>query len=210
MSNLQYAIWTLREFNLWRRSDEDMEQPDPREIGKAIDTAIEAMEELNEWRTLMSWGGTPEIINEFIKGQQSRIYAAQDAEEQRDRLEGELTETRGKIELSREWSAAIADITDDLRSKLAAVTEQRDEAREYADKLAQGLPDGMLPKDIEVLREANLGLATEVTAVTEQRDRLAEALERILSYQGRFCEEDPESIAAEALAALKGGSDERR
>ena len=41
------------------------------------------------------------------------------------------------------------------------------EALEYADKLAQGLPDGMLPKDIEVLR------AMELTAVTYQRDRLA-------------------------------------
>jgi hypothetical protein len=46
MSNLQHAIWTLREFNLWRRSDEDMDQPDPWEIGKAIDDAIEAMEKL--------------------------------------------------------------------------------------------------------------------------------------------------------------------
>jgi hypothetical protein len=63
-----------------------MDQPDPWEIGKAIDDAIEAMEELNEWRTLNGWGGTPEIINDFIKGQQSRIYAAQEAEEQRDRL----------------------------------------------------------------------------------------------------------------------------
>ena len=42
----------------------------------------------------------------------------------------------------------------------------------------------------------------ELTAVTEQRDRLAEALERILEYQGRFAEEDPESIATEALQSL--------
>jgi len=42
----------------------------------------------------------------------------------------------------------------------------------------------------------------ELTTVTEQRDRLAEALERILSYQGRFAEEDPESIANEALQSL--------
>jgi hypothetical protein len=86
MSNLQHAIWTLRDYNLWRRGNEDMDQPDPREIGQAIDYAIEAMEELNEWRTLNGWGGTPEIINDFIKEQQSRIYAAQKAEEQRDKL----------------------------------------------------------------------------------------------------------------------------
>jgi hypothetical protein len=45
-------------------------------------------------------------------------------------------------------------------------------------------------------------LETELTTVTEQRDRLAEALERILEYQGRFAEEDPESIAKEALQSL--------
>jgi hypothetical protein len=47
-------------------------------------------------------------------------------------------------------------------------------------------------------------LERELTTVTEQRDSLAEALERVLEYQGRFDEEDPESIAAEALAAVKG------
>ncbi len=44
----------------------------------------------------------------------------------------------------------------------------------------------------------------EVYELREQRDRLARALERVLEYQGRFAEEDPESIAAEALAAVKG------
>jgi hypothetical protein len=48
----------------------------------------------------------------------------------------------------------------------------------------------------------------EVYELREQRDRLAEALERVLEYQGRFDEEDPESIAAEALAAVEGGSDD--
>jgi chromosome segregation ATPase len=46
----------------------------------------DARGELAEWKTLQSWGGTPEIINDFIKGQQNRIHAAQHAEEQRDRL----------------------------------------------------------------------------------------------------------------------------
>jgi len=39
-------------------------------------------------------------------------------------------EAREKIEFSREWSAAIADIADDLRSELTAVTEQRDRLAE--------------------------------------------------------------------------------
>lgn len=35
-----------------------------------------------------------------------------------------------------------------------------------------------------------------------QRDMLIDALERIADYQGRFGEEDPESIATEALQFL--------
>ena len=34
----------LRQFNEWRRGDEDIPQPDPREIGEAIDAAIEMLE----------------------------------------------------------------------------------------------------------------------------------------------------------------------
>ena len=52
-----------------------------------------AREELAEWSILKGWGGTPEIINDFIKGQQTRIHYAQNIEEeltavteQRDRL----------------------------------------------------------------------------------------------------------------------------
>jgi hypothetical protein len=45
-------------------------------------------------------------------------------------LQRERDEARAKIELSRRWSAAIADIADNLRSELATVTEQRDRLAE--------------------------------------------------------------------------------
>jgi hypothetical protein len=38
------AIQVLRDFNLWRRGNEDMEQPDPREIGEAIDSVLVAIQ----------------------------------------------------------------------------------------------------------------------------------------------------------------------
>lgn len=111
---------------------------------------------------------------------------------------------------------------------------ERDEAREYADKLAEGLPDGMLPKDVEVLREANTGLAVELATVTEQRDkareiyqksytaelarvnhykqqrdRLAEALREIRKgiTEPTHHRRGTLEIANEALAAVKGGSE---
>lgn len=34
----------LRQFNAWRRGDEDLPQFDPREIGEAIDAAVEMIE----------------------------------------------------------------------------------------------------------------------------------------------------------------------
>jgi hypothetical protein len=40
MNHLQ----TLRDFNAWRRSDDAIEQPDPKTIGEAIDWAIRVCE----------------------------------------------------------------------------------------------------------------------------------------------------------------------
>jgi hypothetical protein len=88
------------------------------------------------------------------------------------------------------WKAGDLRIGSKVCADFARKLErERDEAREYADKLAEGLPDGMLPKDVEVLREANLGLATELATVTAQRDRLAEAL--------RYCREDSAELLGE-------------
>jgi hypothetical protein len=55
---------------------------------------------------------------------------------------------------------------------------------------------------LEMWKRCSQKAEQELVTVTEQRDRLAEALERILEYQGRFAEEDPESIAREALQSL--------
>lgn len=52
-------------------------------------------DEAREWQTMLSgWGGTPEIVHDFIKGQQMRIYAAQEAERERDEAREQLTAER--------------------------------------------------------------------------------------------------------------------
>ena len=40
------TITILRQFNEWRRCDEDIPQPDTREIGEAIDVAVEMIDRL--------------------------------------------------------------------------------------------------------------------------------------------------------------------
>ena len=43
----------LRQFNEWRRDDEDkFEQPDPRKISEALDAAVEMIESAEEERAL--------------------------------------------------------------------------------------------------------------------------------------------------------------
>jgi hypothetical protein len=133
---------------------------------------------------------TPETDAETWKAGDLRIGSkvcadfARKLERERDELK-RWTSVNGVIDLQRERDEAreVLKITQEAWVKAKAerveALRERDEAREYADRLAEGLPDGMLPKDVEVLREANLGLATELAAVTAQRDMLAEALRKV-------------------------------
>ena len=80
----------------------------------------------------------------------------------------------------------LSDIMDlnaqDIQTKL-------DEMTAYADSLAQGLP--CLPKDIEVLREANARLARENHEMLEQMFQTAVGL---LSTYGKFACMHPEEL----------------
>lgn len=84
----------------------------------------EAREQLTEWRTLTSWGGTPEIIDQFIRGQQTRIHAAQNAEEQRDRLAEALRNKVGMKSCGHQWDCVCAD--DMARAALATLDRKED------------------------------------------------------------------------------------
>jgi hypothetical protein len=87
----------------------------------------------------------------------------------------------------------------------SAYENMRDLAKELEVELAEAIESREFQLKLNV--ELNEREKQTHTELTEQRDKLAEALERILNYQGRFAEEDPQSIAFEALAAVKGGSD---
>lgn len=44
----EQAIQVLRDYNLWRRGNEEMEQPDPWRIGEAIDDVLMAIDDIKE------------------------------------------------------------------------------------------------------------------------------------------------------------------
>jgi len=82
--------------------------------------------------------------------------------------------------------------------RLDEAREQRDNCQLELEIVIERLKGNRHPDDNGMKYEGEI----DIKAITAQRDRLAEALEQILSYQGKFAEEDPESIATEALESL--------
>jgi hypothetical protein len=60
-------------------------------LSQAIARAEKAEAELADWSVLNLWGGTPEFVHEFVKGQQNRIHHCQD-------LEAELITERARLD----------------------------------------------------------------------------------------------------------------
>lgn len=83
-----------------------------------------------------------EYLNAKIKAERAREEVLIELEEYRS-----IAENIGAEKAVSEKEKAIREL---------------EEVREYADKLANGFPDGMLPKDVEVLRNANHDLAQEL------------------------------------------------
>jgi len=92
----------------------------------------------------------------------------------------ELATCLASEKITRNYMVELASETE---RELTAITEQRDEEWEIYQKLYS----------------AELARANHYK---KQHTKMVEALERILEYQGRFAEEDPQSIAREALQSL--------
>lgn len=75
---------------------------------------------------------------------------------------------------------------DRMRSKVLKhvqkLEEELVEANEYADKLVDGLPGDILPKDVEVLREANLYFATRNFELEKENTNLKESLDAMMVF----------------------------
>ena len=106
-----------------------------QKLAQALIERDEAREEIKEWKTLCLWGGTPEHIHGFIRGQQSRIQ----------HLECERDEARDNIEgWENKWRCAV---------DMAARAElERDDAWEDAKLLSERLTALELQSTAELAR----------------------------------------------------------
>jgi hypothetical protein len=143
-------------------------------LGVVTDQLAEAREKLSAWRILNGWGGTPEIIHDFIQGQQTRIHYAQ-------KIEDELTAVTAQRDRLAEACDQYSE--DEILCKLQEITAQRDEARGQRDDFKKELEIANLrlkgkrhPDDNGIMADGE----ADVKALTEQRDRLAKALWRRL------------------------------
>jgi molecular chaperone GrpE (heat shock protein) len=105
------AIQVLRDFNLWRRGNEEMEQPDQYTIGEAIDDVLMAIDNMEEEAKLhrgaiTGWQNKWECAVEMAaKAEAERDEERKEGEEQA-RLLGMGSEREAKLIAERDlWRA---------------------------------------------------------------------------------------------------------
>jgi predicted RNase H-like nuclease (RuvC/YqgF family) len=96
------AIQILRDYNLWRRGNEDMEQPDPREIGEAIDDVLMAIDNMEEEAKLhrgaiTGWQNKWECAVELAAKAQADLDKEREEGEEQARLLGKGSEREVRL-----------------------------------------------------------------------------------------------------------------
>ena len=105
------AIQVLRDYNLWRRGNEDMEQPDPHTIGEAIDDVLMAIGDMAEEAKLhrgaiTGWQNKWECAVELAAKAQADLDEERKEGEEQARLLGMGSEREAKLIAERDlWRA---------------------------------------------------------------------------------------------------------
>lgn len=97
------------------------------------------LDDAQEWKGMLSlWGSTPEIVHEFIKGQQARIHAVQDIERELEQAKqdakqheldclralGERNEAREEVKRIQHWATVNGTI--EMQREITELIKQRD------------------------------------------------------------------------------------
>jgi hypothetical protein len=119
----EQAIQVLRDYNLWRRGNDEMEQPDPWRIGEAIDDVLMAIDEMKQ---------EAELHRGAIKGWEDRWMGAV---ELADKAKVERDEAREDLKFRRDLFRLQEQQLNDVRREL---DEERKEGEEQARLLGMG------------------------------------------------------------------------
>jgi hypothetical protein len=121
------AIQVLREFNLWRRGNEDMDQSDPREIGEAIDDVLMAIGDMEK---------EAKLHRGAITGWQNKWECAVDmaakAKAERDEACSDLEFRRDLFKLQEQQLNSVRDERNKAQSESEYWKSEADRWREVA------------------------------------------------------------------------------
>ena len=120
------AIQVLRDYNLWRRGDDAMEQPDPREIGEAIDDVLMAIDNMEE---------ESRILRGAITGWQNKWECAVELAAQAQVERDEAQEQWRMSSVCRRMQSEL----EEARADLGHLKEQLDYTRKQRDKMVDDL-----------------------------------------------------------------------
>jgi hypothetical protein len=105
------AIQVLRDYNLWRRGNEEMEQPDPWHIGEAIDDVLMAIGDMEEEAKLhrgaiTGWQNKWECAVDMAAKAEADLDEERKEGEEQARLLGMGSEREAKLIAERDlWRA---------------------------------------------------------------------------------------------------------
>jgi len=121
------AIQVLRDFNLWRKGNEEMEQPDPHTIGEAIDDVLMAIENMEE---------EAKLHRGAITGWQNKWECAVDmaakAKAERDEACADLEFRRDLFKLQEQQLNSVRDERNKAQSECEYWKAEADRWREVA------------------------------------------------------------------------------
>ena len=120
----------LRQLNAWRRGDEDIPQPDPIAVGKAIDAAVETIESAEEFELL-------DRLESAEKERDNANAAAVNIALEAERLQCENDALRAAVRHEADCLEACKAEVKALRAKIDAMEcmEKQEPSREWWDNL---------------------------------------------------------------------------
>ena len=135
------VITKLREYNLWRRGDENIKQPAPFEIGCCIDEICEIAERLESERDaarqlLLEKGTISDLLKKIerlekqIEGSNNfaneRFEEIQRVRRERDEARHEIEGWRNKWECAIEMAARAENERDEAKNRMADALQELD------------------------------------------------------------------------------------
>ena len=114
------AIQVLRDYNLWRRGNEEMEQPDPHTIGEAIDDVLMAIGDMEEEAKLhrgaiTGWQNTWECAVELAAKAQADL----------DEARADLGHLKEQLDYTRKQRDKMVDDLDQLVLTVSDIRDAR-------------------------------------------------------------------------------------